>query len=236
MGDFYQTAVDDEYGMGQDGYRVTSMNKKVKNVRSFADQIAMHTLHNEDQALEDTKILATQIGFTPGSSDSEDQGFGTYRAYDQGYVQAAKALDDKLEKSMLRKGMLKDDIKKMLGSKGITTNPPIKQDSWESRVSEYASEYEIWKDSPDPKEPWGMISQTKFPSWELPILEKQRLLREATGAYALTELELDAVNSRFGEPMSGDLLESVLSDLYSEEEQAEIEEVEEDDGASAEDN
>ena len=92
------------------------------------------------------------------------------------------------------------------------------------------------EDSPDPKEPWGMVSQTKFQSWELPILEKQRLLREATGAYALTELELDAINSRFGEPMSGDLLESVLSDLYSEEEQAEIEEGEEDDGASAEDN
>ena len=61
-------------------------------------------------------------------------------------------------------------------------------------------------------------------------------LEKPTGAYALTELELDAINSRFGEPMSGDLLESVLSDLYSEEEQAEIEEVEEDDGASTEDN
>jgi hypothetical protein len=134
---------------------------------------------------------------------------------------------------MIKKGMLKDDIKNMLESKGIATNPPIKADSWESRVSEYSSEYELWKDSPDPKEPWGMISQTKFQSWELPILEKQRLLREATGAYALTELELDAVNSRFGEPMSGDLLESVLSDLYSEEEQAEVEE---DDGTSAEDN
>ena len=233
MGNFFQTAVDDVYGMGQDGFRVTSMDKGVEGVKSYADQMTMHQLSNSKQALEDTKILATQIGMVPGDPDSENQGFGTYRSYDQGYVEAAKALDDKLNKSMTRKGMSKEAIKKMLDSKGIARNPPIKADSWESRVSEYASQYELWKDSPDPKEPWGMISQTRFKSWELPILEKQRLLREATGAYALTELELDAVNSRFGEPMSGDLLESVLSDLYSETEQ---DEVEEDDGTVTEDN
>ena len=44
---------------------------------------------------------------------------------------------------------------------------------------------------------------------------------------------MDAVNSRFGEPMSGDLLESILSDLYSE---VELDEVDDDDGADSEDN
>ena len=39
--------------------------------------------------------------------------------------------------------------------------------------------------------------------------------------------------SRFGEPMSGDLLESILSDLYSE---VELDEVDDDDGADSEDN
>ena len=233
MGDFYQTAVDDVYGMGQDGFRVTSMDGGIEGLKSYADQMTIHESHNRGQALEDTKILATQLGFTPGDADAENQGFGTYRSFDQNYVQATKDLDKKLDASMTKKGMLKGDIKNMLASKGIETNPPIKQDSWESRVSEYATEYEVWKDSPDPKEPWGMVSQTKFQSWELPVLEKQRLLREATGAYALTELELDAINSRFGEPMSGDLLESVLSDLYSEEEQSEVEE---DDRSDEEDN
>ena len=122
----------------------------------------------------------------------------------------------------------------MLKSRGIELNPPIvKQDSWEARVSDYATKYELWKDSPDPKEPWEAVSQTMFSAWELPILEKQRLLREATGAYSLTELEVDAINSRFGEPMSGDLLESVLSDLYSE---IELDEGDENDGADAENN
>ena len=78
-----------------------------------------------------------------------------------------------------------------------------------------------------------MVSQGKFQSWELPILEKQRLLREANSAYSLTELELDAVNSRFGEPMSGDLLESILSHLYSE---VELDEIDDNDGADPEDN
>ena len=133
-----------------------------------------------------------------------------------------------------KKKMSKEEIKSMLKSRGIELNPPVvKQDSWEARVSEYTSQYELWKDSPDPKEPWGMVSQTMFQSWELPILEKQRLLREANSAYSLTELELDAVNSRFGEPMSGDLLESILSDLYSE---VELDEVDENDGADSEDN
>jgi len=116
---------------------------------------------------------------------------------------------------MSTKAMSKDDIRNLLKSKELI-NPPIKQDAWEARVTNYATEYEIWKDGEDPKEPWEMVAQTKFAAWELPILEKQRLLREANAAYGLSEADTDAINSRFGEPMSGDLLESVLSDLYEE--------------------
>jgi len=234
LGGYFQTAVDDVYGMGQDGFRVTSMDGGVKDVKNYADQLTMHKQHNREQAMEDSKILATQVGMTPGDPNSEMQGVFGYQYYDQNYVQAVDALDKTLNKAITPRDMKKDDIRKMLESKGIMENPPIiKQDSWEARVSEYTSQYELWKDSPDPKEPWGMVSQGKFQSWELPILEKQRLLREANSAYSLTELELDAINSRFGEPMSGDLLESILSDLYSE---VELDEVDDDDGADSEDN
>lgn len=234
LGSFYQTAVDDTYGMGQDGFRVTSMDGGVEDIKNYSDQLTIHQLSNKEQALEDTKIHGTQLNFVPGDKDSEVKGVFGYQNYDQNYVEAIANQDKLLSKAMTTSAMKKEDIENMLQSKGLLSNPPIiKQDSWEARVSEYSRQYELWKDSPDPKEPWGMVSQGKFQSWELPILEKQRLLREANSAYSLTDLELDAVNSRFGEPMSGDLLESILSDLYSE---VELDEVEEDDGSDSEDN
>ena len=45
------------------------------------------------------------------------------------------------------------------------------------------------------------------------------MMREAELQYALSEDEMGAINSRFGAPMSGELLESVLSDLYEGEEE-----------------
>ncbi len=236
MGTFYQTAVDDTYGMGQDGFRVTSMDKGIEDIKNYADQMNAYHAANKAQAIEDSKILATQINYIPGDPEAEEQGSFSYKSYDQNYVNAMASEDARLKEAIKgeRKKMSKEEIKSMLKSRGIELNPPIvKQDSWEARVSDYATKYELWKDSPDPKEPWEAVSQTMFSAWELPILEKQRLLREATGAYSLTELEVDAINSRFGEPMSGDLLESVLSDLYSE---IELDEGDENDGADAENN
>ena len=216
LGPLFQTAVDDTRQQGQDGFRVSSMNGQLEDIKNYADQLATHRAANREQAIEDTKILATQTGFVPGDPNSEEQGVFGYRAYDQDYVKAINAVNAKLQKSMESKGMSKEDIKKLLVSKELLTNPPVKQDAWESRVSDYAREYEVWKDGEDPKEPWEMVAQTKFAAWELPLLEKQRLLREANTAYGLSEADIDAINSRFGEPMSGDLLESMLSDLYEE--------------------
>jgi len=215
LGPLYQVAVDDTFGMGQDGFRVTSMDGQVEDVKNYADQLAMHRAMNKEQAIEDSKVLGTQLDFVPGDPESEDPGVFAYRAYDQGYVGALDGVNAKLSGAMSTKAMSKDDIRNLLKSKELI-NPPIKQDAWEARVTNYATEYEIWKDGEDPKEPWEMVAQTKFAAWELPILEKQRLLREANAAYGLSEADTDAINSRFGEPMSGDLLESVLSDLYEE--------------------
>ena len=215
LGGFYQTAVDDVRGEGADGFRVTSMDGKVEGIRNYAEQLEMQRGVNAAQVLEDSKILATQINRVPGDPNAEIQAGGSYRAYDQNYIDAIRMADEEVGKVMQTKGMSKEDITNMLKSKELM-NPPIKQDAWESRVTNYAREYEMWKDGPDPKEPWEMVSQTKFATWELPILEKQRLLREANTAYGLSEADMNAINSRFGEPMTGDLLESILSDLYEE--------------------
>ena len=69
----------------------------------------------------------------------------------------------------------------------------------------------------DPKESWSNISQGLLNAWELPILEKRRLLREAELMYSCDD-DIGAINFSNSVRMSGELLESVLSDLYEEEE------------------
>ena len=55
-------------------------------------------------------------------------------------------------------------------------NPPIKQDVGVA-CNELRTRYEMWKDGPDLKE-LEMISQTKFASWELPILRSKDYLEK----------------------------------------------------------
>ena len=126
--------------------------------------------------------------------------------------------EDELKKALAKNKISEREFEDLLEANKILSNPIVKSDSWRARVVEYAKEYEKWKDSPDPKESWSNISQGLFGAWELPILEKERLLREAELMYSLSDDDIGAINTRFGAPMSGELLESVLSDLYEEEE------------------
>ena len=141
-----------------------------------------------------------------------------YSKVDSGYHSAHVAFEDELKKALAKNKISEKEFEDLLEANKILSNPVVKSDSWRARVVEYAKEYEKWKDSPDPKESWSNISQGLFGAWELPILEKERLLREAELMYSLSDDDIGAINTRFGAPMSGELLESVLSDLYEEEE------------------
>ena len=53
-----------------------------------------------------------------------------------------------------------------------------------------------------------------FVSWEVPLLEKERLMREAKEKYELTEEEASIVDTQFAAEVSEDVFQLTLSDLY----------------------
>ncbi len=217
---YMQTAVDDVYGYGGPfGTSIVSMGGEISDWKPHADQLDQHHMKNTEQAMEDSKILAEQMGRVPGGFQGDDttsEPRYRYSMEDADYFNAMSELNSHLKASLRVGDMSKEQIKQVLKSKGIKLNPAVKSDAWNRRVNEYSAEYEKWKDSDDPKEPWEVVSTTMFQTWELPLLEKERLLRSATNQYGLSQADYDKINSQFGEPMSGDILESVLSDLYEE--------------------
>jgi len=52
--------------------------------------------------------------------------------------------------------------------------------------------------------------------WEVPLLEKERLLRIATSEYALTDEEVGMIDTQFGESMDDEQQDSIFADLYEE--------------------
>jgi len=189
----------------------------------FGEQLESRRVANREQGLEDRKILAAQIGKVPTSRDPELRGGDIedqvvqWGKSDQGYASASKLFEEELKKALSKNKISEKQFVDLLEANDILSNPVIKSTDWTNRVNEYAKEFERWKDSPDPKDSWDELAQGKFGSWEIPILEKERMMGEAELKYALSEDDMGAINSRFGAPMSGELLESVLSDLYEEE-------------------
>ena len=230
LGSMYQDAVDDVYGVGGPfGSSVITMDGTLEygtTQMPYGEQLEATRSGNRKQQLEDLKILQSQVGKIPTSRDPElrggeyeDQNAMFYSKVDQGYHDAHKAFEEELKKALSKNKISEKQFQDLLEANKILTNPVVKSDAWNARVTEYAKEYERWKDSPDPKESWENLSQGLFGAWELPILEKERLMREAELKYSLSEDDMGAINTRFGAPMSGELLESVLSDLYEEEEE-----------------
>ena len=230
LGSMYQDAVDDVYGVGGPfGSSVITMDGTLEygtTQMPYGKQLESTRTGNRKQQLEDLKILQAQVGKIPTSRDPElkggeyeDQNAMFYSKIDQGYYNAHQAFEAELKKALAKNKISEGEFRDLLEANKILTNPVVKSDAWNARVTEYAKEYERWKDSPDPKESWENLSQGLFGAWELPILEKERLMREAELKYSLSEDDMGAINTRFGAPMSGELLESVLSDLYEEEEE-----------------
>jgi hypothetical protein len=227
LGSMYQDAVDDVYGVGGPfGSSVITMDGGLEfgtTQMPFGEQLESRRVANREQGLEDRKILAAQIGKVPTSRDPELRGGDIedqvvqWGKSDQGYASANKLFEEELKKALSKNKISEKQFVDLLEANDILSNPVIKSTDWTNRVNEYAKEFERWKDSPDPKDSWEDLAQGKFGSWEIPILEKERLMGEAELKYALSEDDMGAINSRFGAPMSGELLESVLSDLYEEE-------------------
>ena len=203
----FEEAVDDVYGYGGPfGTSVVSMDRTLEDI-NYAEQLDSDKYANKKQRLEDLKIVAPKMFESlVGENDTWADMAATLEI-------ANKKLSALKSPVALDKTALKD----LIGAKKVRDNPaPIKENAWNYQVNLYSTEFEKWEAQPEPKEEWEKLALTMFPSWQVPLLDKERKLRNATVLYGLTEEEITQIDSSFGEPFSGEILESMLSDLYEE--------------------
>jgi len=206
----YNTAIDDSFGLGQDGNSVTKMSDKISPIKSYPDTMdEYHFGANEAQSIEDTKVLPYTMREVPGEVDSEDP---NRRSYDKGYM-AAYTLRDKVLNAALGPVKLGKADQEAL-SQEILSNPPVKSDVWQRRVGLYTEEFNKWSALPEPKEGWENYAIGMFVTWEVPLLEKERLLQSARNDYELSDDEVSLIDSQYAEPPTEKIFDLILSDLY----------------------
>jgi len=206
----YNNAIDDAFGMGQDGNAVTKMDGAISPIKSYAE--VMNEIHfdtNKEQSMEDTKVLPYTFNEVVGDPNSEDP---NRRSYDKAYREAF-ILSDKVLKKALRPLKLGKAEQESIAQE-ILNNPPVKADIWQQKVDLYIEEFNKWAALPEPKEGWENYAIGMFVTWEVPLLEKERLLRAATNKYELTEQEVSLIDSQYADPPTEELFDLILSDLY----------------------
>jgi len=214
LGGEYQTAKDDQRGSGADGQLVTSINQEITQVNNYTDMLNSHRTNNKEQAVEDSKVIGTMLesGYNNTWQDPESE-IATYRYEDEQYKDDYKELNKTLKAALKKTPIDSATFEKL--SAGVLENPgPIKAESWTRRVDEYIEEYNRWEARSQPKEAWDRYFIGLGSSWEVPLLEKERLLREAADAHGLTDSEVERIDMNYGEPITDVLSESILADLY----------------------
>jgi hypothetical protein len=214
LGGEYQIAKDDQRGAGADGNLVTSINNEITKVNNFTDMLNTHKMSNGAQAREDTKVVGTMLesGYNSNWHDPDSE-VETYRYEDQQYKDDYKALNKTLSKALSKTAIDTPTFNQL--TEGVMENPqPIKAAAWGRRIDEYIEEYNKWEARPQPKESWDRYFMGLGASWEVPLLEKERLLREVNEAHGLTDSEIERIDMNYGEPLLEALSESILADLY----------------------
>ena len=206
----YNTAIDDSFGQGQDGNQVMKMNDKLSVIKSYADVMDdTHFQSNQAQAIEDSKVLPYSMREVPGDTESEDP---NRRSYDKDYIMAYTLKDKRLNTALGPVKLGKADQE--LLTQEILSNPPVKQDTWQRRVDLYTEEFNKWAALPEPKEGWENYAIGMFVTWEVPLLEKERLLQSARNEYELSDEEVSLIDSQYAEPPTENIFDLILSDLY----------------------
>jgi len=221
LGGEYEIAKDDQRGSGADGNLVTSFNSQIQQVNNYGEMVNEYELSNKEQEIEDIKVVATMLSSDQAAKwhdpDSEVQ---NYRHEDKEYIESYKNLNKSLAAALRKTAMDKPTFDKLAES--VLENPkPLKADQWEKRVDEHIEDFNKWDERPQPKESWESYFMGLGASWEVPLLEKERLLRIATEEHGLTDSEVDQIDMNYSTQNFEALSESILAELY---------EVPEDDG------
>ena len=215
---FMHTAVDDhKRAFGIDGVSITSMNKTIDIPKSYREAFNATKLANKEQAKEDMKLVGAQFTSFPGQGEDWKVVDPDFRGYDQTY----KA-QHKQEENDLKKALKTTNFKGLdQAIESVLSNPPVKRSAWNALVTDYINQFMQWELDPEPKEMWSTYSLGLFPTWAVPMLEKERLFNLAQMQYELSDDDIKVINSNLAGDTTDAVFDPILSDLYEEEDEDE---------------
>jgi hypothetical protein len=221
---FMHTAVDDhKNAYGIDGVPIISSGNTIEKTKSYREAFNATKLANKEQAKEDMKLVGAQFTSFPGQGKDWNVVDPDFRGYDQTYKQQYRQEENDLKKALKSTNFRGFDQ----AIESVLSNPPVKRSAWNALVTDYINQFMQWELDPEPKEMWSTYSLGLFPTWAVPMLEKERLFNLAQMQYELSDDDIKVINSNLAGDTTDAVFDPILSDLYEEEDEDE-EEFEED--------
>ena len=221
---FMHTAVDDhKNAYGIDGVPIISSGNTIEKAKSYREAFNATKLANKEQAKEDMKLVGAQFTSFPGQGKDWSVVDPDFRGYDQTYKQQYRQEENDLKKALKSTNFRGFDQ----AIESVLSNPPVKRSAWNALVTDYINQFMQWELDPEPKEMWSTYSLGLFPTWAVPMLEKERLFNLAQMQYELSDDDIKVINSNLAGDTTDAVFDPILSDLYEEEDEDE-EEFEED--------
>lgn len=215
---FMHTAVDDhKRAYGIDGVSIVSMGKTIDIPKSYREAFNATKLANKEQAKEDMKLVGAQFTSFPGQGEDWKVVDPDFRGYDQTYKAQHKQEEEDLKKALKTTNFKGFDQ----AIESVLSNPPVKRSAWNALVTDYINQFMQWELDPEPKEMWSTHSLGLFPTWAVPMLEKERLFNLAQTQYELSDEDIKVINSNLAGDTTDAVFDPILSDLYEEEDEDE---------------
>ena len=215
---FMHTAVDDhKNAYGIDGVPIISSGNTIEKTKSYREAFNATKLANKEQAKEDMKLVGAQFTSFPGQGKDWNVVDPDFRGYDQTYKEQYRQEENDLKKALKSTNFRGFDQ----AIESVLSNPPVKRSAWNALVTDYINQFMQWELDPEPKEMWSTYSLGLFPTWAVPMLEKERLFNLAQMQYELSDDDIKVINSNLAGDTTDAVFDPILSDLYEEEDEDE---------------
>jgi len=222
----------DMYG-GPGATGIAMLSSDEGNIRATTEQFNYaYRAHDPQQSKNDLKVIYAASMEMPRKEDPEMR-TPAPTLYDTGKMKGsiAKEMESALKGAKFTGSQAEKlaHLRVLKQNLGTLTNPPTDIEEWDNRITLYSQRYQEFHAAPT-HQTWMDHASSEFPMWEIPLLEKGRLLMEAIENYTLTDEEVARVRQEYSS-MSLDLanpLGNLLTGLDSEEDEY-FEEGEEDD-------
>ena len=215
----------DMYG-GPGATGIAALSADMGNIRATTEQFNIaYRSRDPQQAKNDLKAIYSASMEMPPTENLEER-TPAPTLYDDGKRKGrlAKEMESALKGAKFtgNQGEKLAHLRSLKNDLSVMTNPPTDIEEWDQRIELYRQDLLVYKETVDPEyQTWVDYASSKFSLWEIPLLEKGRLLMEAIENYTLSDEEVGRVRQEYSS-MTLDLanpLGNLLSGLDSDEEE-----------------